>query len=73
MHARLLELRNCQFAHSSLEFHDPKVAKLGSVFAMSRKGVDFAYLDRSLTEIEQVIMAVEASINAEAAAIEARL
>ena len=73
MHDRLLELRNCQFAHSSLEFHNPKVAKLGNVFAMSRKSVGFEYLDQSLAEIEALIIAVETSVNDAVLVLQARL
>lgn len=73
MHDRLLELRNCQFAHSSLEFHNPKVAKIGNNFAMSRKGVCYEYLDQSLAEIESLVIAVEASVNKTVLVLQARL
>jgi len=73
MHRRLFDLRNFQFAHSSLKFHDTRIAKLGNIVATSRKSVDFAYLDRSLLEIERLIVSVEANVNEAAAALEARL
>jgi hypothetical protein len=73
MHQRLFDLRNYQFAHSSMKFHDPKLTKLGNVVAMSRKSVDFAYLNRSLSDIEQLVTSVESNINEAAAAMQARL
>ena len=73
MHERLLELRNSQFAHSSLEFHDPKVTKVGNMFWMSRKGVGFEYLNQSLEEIGSLIKSVEASINSAALVFQARI
>jgi len=73
MHRRLFDLRNFQFAHSDMKFHDPKIAKIGYIIATSRKSVDFAYLDRSLKEIERLVVAVEENINNAAAALGARL
>lgn len=73
LHRRLSDLRNFQFAHSPLKFHDSKVAKLGNLIATSRKSVDFAYLDRSLLDIERLVVSVEANVNAAAKKLEALL
>lgn len=73
IHNRLFELRNSQFAHSSMRFHDSKLAKLGNVIAMSRKSVDFAYLERSLSDIERLVVSVETNVNEAALAMQASL
>lgn len=73
MHDRLFSLRNNQFAHSSMKFHNPRVAKLGNLLAISRKSVDFAYLDRSLTEIEKLVVAVEENVNEAVLVMQERL
>jgi hypothetical protein len=73
IHRRLCDLRNFQFAHSSLKFHNPKLAQFGDLVAMSRKSVDFAQLDRSLIDIEILVVQVESNINSAAFAMQARL
>jgi len=69
LHKELLRLRNEQFAHTDLKFYNPKVARFGSAtkpwYPMSFKGYDYGTLLRQLDAIENLIRAVEQSVNAE--------
>ena len=70
LHNRLLDLRNSQFAHTDLKFHNPKVARFGTKeqpwYPMSFKSFDYQGFLRQLPEIRSLIKAVEESVNAEA-------
>ena len=69
LHKELLRLRNEQFAHTDLKFYNPKVARFGSKankwYPMSFKGYDYNALLRQIDAIEQLIRAVEQSVNTE--------
>lgn len=69
LHKEVIGLRNSQFAHTDLTFHDPKVARLGSkqqpFYPMSFKPFDYRRLLGRLSEVEDLIKAVEGSVNAE--------
>jgi len=64
LHGELVRARMQQFAHTDLTYYSPKViTSLG--FGMSFKGFDYAALLRRLSDIEDLVKAVEASVNAE--------
>ena len=77
LHARLIQLRNSQFAHSDLKFHNPKVANLGTssnpLYAMSLKSFDYGLLLRELPDISQLIKSVANSVNRAVTAYQARI
>lgn len=70
LHQELIKLRNRQFAHSDLTIHNPKVARFGTAakpwFPMTFKSFDSQALGRRLQEIEELIVSVARSVNAEA-------
>jgi len=69
LHKELLDLRNWQFAHTDLKFHDPKVARFGTAakpwYPMSFKSFDYQGLLRRLPDIKALVEAVEHSVNTE--------
>ena len=70
LHDQLLDLRNKQFAHTDVTFHDPKFIKWkgdkGVAFPMSFKTFDYLGLLRNLKKVEVLIKSVESNINAAA-------
>ena len=76
LHKELIDLRNSQFAHTDLKFHDPKVARFGTKqkpwYPMSFKSFDHHRLLHRLAEIEALVKAVEQSVNAEVQRYEER-
>ena len=76
LHSRLLELRNSQFAHTDLKFHNPKVARFGTKekpwYSMSFKSFDYQGFLRPLPEIRSLIKAVDESVTAEVRRYEQR-
>ena len=77
MHRTLIELRNSQFAHTDLKFHNPRVASFGTKqkpwYPMSFKSFDYRRLLDRLSEVEALVKAVEKSVNAEVARYEDRI
>lgn len=69
LHEHLLKLRNSQFAHTDLTFHNPKVAKFGTKenpwYPMSLKSFDYRGLLRRVPEIRALIKAVEENLKTE--------
>jgi hypothetical protein len=69
LHKHLLDLRNSQFAHTDLKFHNPKVARFGTKekpwYPMSLKTFDYQTLLRRIPEIRALVKAVEESVNVE--------
>jgi hypothetical protein len=67
LHGKLLDLRNKQFAHTDVTFHDPKFMKWkgdkGVAYPMSFKTFDYLGLLRNLKKIEVLIKSVESNIN----------
>ena len=76
LHSKLLDLRNKQFAHTDVIFHDPKFMKWqgekGVAFPMSFKSFDYIGLLRDLKNVEALIKSVESNINKAAREYEAR-
>lgn len=70
LHERLLDLRNKQFAHTDVIFHDPKFMKWkgdkGVAFPMSFKTFDYLSLLRNLKNVGALIKSVESNINSAA-------
>lgn len=63
LHAELVELRSSQFAHTDLTFYDPKSVLYGDgppdlIF----KGSDYTALLGKLSEIEELVKAVESGV-----------
>lgn len=77
IHKELIDLRNSQFAHTDLRFHDPKVANFGTKqkpwYPMSFKCFDYRRLLDRLSEVEALVKAVEKSVNAEITRYEERI
>ncbi len=69
LHKELIKLRNNQFAHTDLTFHNPQVARFGSKekpwYPMTFKSFDYRRLLDRLSEIDALIKAVEKSVNSE--------
>jgi hypothetical protein len=70
LHGTILNLRNKQFAHTDVIFHDPKFMKWkgdkGAAYLMSFKTFDYQGLLRNLKQIEALIKSVESKINSAA-------
>jgi hypothetical protein len=77
LHAELLRLRMEQFAHTDMKFYRPKVAKFPGKgkpwFPMSFRGYDYGALLSRVAEIEELVRAVEGSIQSGLATYEAAL
>ena len=77
MHKELIDLRNSQYAHTDLKFHDPRVASFGTKqkpwHPMSFKYFDYRRLLDRLSEVEALVKAVEKSVNAEIMRYEERI
>lgn len=75
LHKELERLRMQQFAHTDLSYYKPRAVGISFVpsgaYGMSFKGYDYAALLRKLPQIEELIRAVEKSVNAEIAVYEA--
>lgn len=76
LHKELIDLRNSQFAHTDLKFHNPRVARFGTkdkpLYPMSFKSFDYRRLLDRLPKIEALIKAVEKSVNNEIQSYEKR-
>lgn len=74
LHTELLELRNQLFAHTDYTYRRPKVANWSTDshkwFPMSFRGYDYNKLDIRLSEIENLLMAVEKNLQAKIDKIE---
>jgi hypothetical protein len=66
LHEELMQLRNNQFAHTDLKFHNPKVAKFGTrnrpVFPMTFKNFDYQKIFERLNDVETLIKSIDTSI-----------
>jgi methyl coenzyme M reductase gamma subunit len=66
LHEELVRVRMQQFAHTDLTYYNPStMAFKGHDYAMMFKGYDYAALLNKLPQIEELIRAVERSVNAE--------
>lgn len=71
LHQELVRVRMQQFAHTDLTYYTPETLAFKGPngefhgYAMMFKGYDYAALLRRLPEIEELIRAVESSVNAE--------
>ncbi|MBM1189342.1 hypothetical protein [Pseudomonas weihenstephanensis] len=65
LHEELVRLRMQQFAHTDLNYYNPKASSLGAgPLGMMFRGFDYAALLAKLPEIEALIWAVEGSVHA---------
>lgn len=77
LHDELVLVRKQQFAHTDLTYYSPEALALKGAngefhgYAMMFKGYDYAALLNKLPQIEELIRAVESSVNAEIAKQEA--
>lgn len=77
LHEELVRVRMQQFAHTDLTYYSPSAMAFKGPngefygYGMMFKGYDYAALLRKLPEIEELIRAVESSVNAEIAKQEA--
>lgn len=77
LHEELVRVRMQQFAHTDLTYYSPSTMAFKGAngefheYGMMFKGYDYAALLRKLPQIEELIRAVESSVNAEIAKQEA--
>lgn len=76
LHKELMDVRNSQLAHTDLEVYNPRVTRFGKPgahwYPMAFRPFNATALLDRIGEIEQLVVAVEASVNAELCKMEER-
>ena len=74
LHDELVRIRNQLFAHTDSIYRQPKVANFSTdshkCFPMSFRGYDYNKLDKRISEIDKLVVAVEKNLQAEIGKIE---